>query len=290
VPGPTPPRLPNCLQPGRSTASAIGHDVNEQYRHGCWVIGRGPADGPCQAEGVRDHSPLAHPDIPRCQEVEADGRVHVGTPRSHHPYGVPTWHITARPHVTERVGPLLGGEPGQPSDAGVVELATEVTDLAISVPGPDAVRLQWRAGSSLGFCEAAGGSGRWVCPSSLQGRRQAARLGKGCEPHAQVLFRLTHAPQLGLFVFTSGNWSFAEDLIAAASVLCDGDGMAQPSSASNGSPADSPPANRSSSASQHLLSASRRINLLRGILGLFTLLSGKDDPHALVKRNLAPSR
>jgi hypothetical protein len=40
-----------------------------------------------------------------------------------------------------------------------------------------------------------------------------------------VLFRLTHAPQLGLFVFTSGNWLFAEDLLAAASVLCDRDGM-----------------------------------------------------------------
>jgi hypothetical protein len=32
-------------------------------------------------------------------------------------------------------------------------------------------------------------------------------------------FRLSGAPLLGLFGFTSGNWSFAEDIIAAGSLL-----------------------------------------------------------------------
>ena len=178
MPGPTPPRLPNRLQSSRSTASAIGHDVNEQYRHGCWVIGQRPADGPWQAEGVIDQGPLSLPAIPRCQEVEeADGRVHIGTPPRLHPYGLPTWRISARLHVTERVVPLFGGELGQPSDAGIVELTTKVTNLAISVPGPDAARLQWRAGSSVGFWGGAGDSARCPCSSSF--RIGGGRLGSG---------------------------------------------------------------------------------------------------------------
>jgi hypothetical protein len=32
-------------------------------------------------------------------------------------------------------------------------------------------------------------------------------------------FRLSGAPLLGLFSFTSGNWSFAEDMVTAGSLL-----------------------------------------------------------------------
>jgi hypothetical protein len=38
-------------------------------------------------------------------------------------------------------------------------------------------------------------------------------------PNIEMRFRLSHDPALGLFTFTSGNWSFAEEAIKAKAAL-----------------------------------------------------------------------
>jgi hypothetical protein len=169
--------------------------------------------------GARDRSQLALESAPvpkEFQELTADFHCE---PLRGRGTGSPTWYVTARRHVAEPIATLLGGHICQPSNTELVEFATEVTKLAISVSGPEAVQVRWHLGNSPGYCDAGDEPRVCLCPSSLSGRRRAARLGRGCEPHAQVRFRLSGAPLLGLCSFASGNWSFVEDLIAAASLL-----------------------------------------------------------------------
>jgi hypothetical protein len=54
---------------------------------------------------------------------------------------------------------------------------------------------------------------------NLIDRKAAVRRGRGCVPNIEMYFRLSHDPALGLFTFTSGNWSFAEQAIKAKAAL-----------------------------------------------------------------------
>jgi hypothetical protein len=77
-----------------------------------------------------------------CHEIEeAGGHFHCDALRSHGSCTQPTWHVTTQPHIAERVAALLGGQL-KDVDGGFVEVATEITELAISLPGPEAIRLR----------------------------------------------------------------------------------------------------------------------------------------------------
>jgi hypothetical protein len=152
---------------------------------------------------------------PKCRVV---GCLSYGTPVNRR-YTPPTWHVTAPLGIAERVAVLLEGQLNHPGTIGMVEVTTQVTELAIYLSGSEAVQLRWRRGSSRDFCGAGEGVGICPCPSTVMARRRAARLGNGCEPHVQVWFRLVSAPLLGHFSFVSGSWSFAEEVLAAASML-----------------------------------------------------------------------
>jgi hypothetical protein len=47
---------------------------------------------------------------------------------------------------------------------------------------------------------------------SLSERKAAAQNGTGCSPEIIVRFRLEDDPDLGVFKFISGSWSFARDI------------------------------------------------------------------------------
>ncbi|MFJ4791183.1 hypothetical protein [Streptomyces sp. NPDC088794] len=55
------------------------------------------------------------------------------------------------------------------------------------------------------------------CPGSLADRRAAARSGSGPKPDVKLCFRLTEAPEIGMFLFTSSSWPFFESVRRAVS-------------------------------------------------------------------------
>lgn len=56
-------------------------------------------------------------------------------------------------------------------------------------------------------------------PAHPQGRWQAAKAGRGCEPLAHVAFRLGADPALGRFLFSSATWTFAEHAMTVKALL-----------------------------------------------------------------------
>jgi hypothetical protein len=54
-----------------------------------------------------------------------------------------------------------------------------------------------------------------------------AKLGRGCEPLAELWFRLTSLPQVGTFRFTCEDWSFIE-LVAMTQAALHGRKPAEP--------------------------------------------------------------
>lgn len=171
----------------------------------------------------RPTSPVpAWPSVPKSSAIRPNCRVtgclSYSTPVNRR-YTPPTWRVTAPLDIAERVAVVLEGQVNHPGTIGMVEVTTQVTELAIYLSGSEAVQLRWRRGSSQAFCGVGDGVDACLCPFTVMARRRAARLGNGCEPHVQVWFRLVSAPMLGHFSFMSGNWSFAEEVLAAASKL-----------------------------------------------------------------------
>ena len=243
----------------------------------------------------RPTSPLpAWPSVSKPSAIRPDCRVagclSYGTPVNRR-YTPPTWHVTAPLGIAERVAVLLEGQLSHPGTIGMVEVTTQVTELAIYLSGSEAVQLRWRRGSSRDFCGDGDGVDSCICPFTVMARRRAARLGNGCEPHVQVWLRLVIAPTLGHFVFMSGNWSFAEEVLAAASMLSGRHGLIRASLSLN--------------RVGGTLSTGQAVAFSRPVLtipnggspsgdggvfrGLLTCLSSQEDPHSLLERNPAPS-
>jgi hypothetical protein len=105
------------------------------------------------------------------------------------------------------------------ADELLAEVLTPASTVGILLSGPAALYVRWqRAGRP---CDGATqGDGRpCSCPGDLAQRRAAAKQGCGCQPEAELRFRLTSLPQLGTFRFTCDDWSFVELVAITQAVL-----------------------------------------------------------------------
>lgn len=149
------------------------------------------------------------------------GRFHYGAVQDGRLQVLATWRVTSdHGDLIERVAELLGGMPQSEGEHWVI---TETSSVNIVLSGPVALRALWFH-DQAGTCDgnrrvSAMGAVPCTCPAELSERKDAARKGHGCAPQIQLLFQLQRDPSLGIFVFRSGNWPFAEDAALIRSTL-----------------------------------------------------------------------
>jgi hypothetical protein len=135
-----------------------------------------------------------------------------------------TWLVTMRDAcATGRVFALLGGAPPSGHDGQMPCVITDATEVDVLLNGPKALDVGWHRQHGHvcdGIIQQHHRDSRpCACPPTLTSRRTATRAGVGCRPRAQVCFRLLQDPALGTFTFSTGNWTFAEQVSNALDVL-----------------------------------------------------------------------
>lgn len=144
------------------------------------------------------------------------------------PVALTEWRVTTGdPEVAEKVASLLDGDEPQEWDAtgeDFLEVFTKATSVDVLLENEKAVRtamvlrnregkiVRSGDGEVIRYPEDQAGQPDPQAGQTLAERKQAARDGFGATPEIDVYFRLADDPDLGLFKFHSGSWSFASDL------------------------------------------------------------------------------
>jgi hypothetical protein len=166
------------------------------------------------------------PGVPH-EDNEVVGRFQFGLLCNDRPHVLATWRVTSSDSaVIDRVAELLGGSIDDTINATSEPARSSPTPPTVDVflSGPTALQVRWQRDALGNWCdgvkqqsERAGQSCR--CRPSVPERKASAQQGRGCAPLVQVVFRLCQDPTLGMFTFTSGNWSFAKDTLQAVAML-----------------------------------------------------------------------
>jgi hypothetical protein len=144
------------------------------------------------------------------------------------PRTLDAWRVTTTSvDIADRVAQLLGGRAQRDPTAGLAEVLTAAATVGILLFGPAALYVQWQhAGQPCDGATQSDGH-PCACHGDLAQRRAAARQGWGCQPQAELRFRLSRLPQLGTFRFTCEDWSFVE-LVAMTQAMLHGRKSAVP--------------------------------------------------------------
>ncbi|MFD8595401.1 hypothetical protein ACFV1L_10405 [Kitasatospora sp. NPDC059646] len=150
-----------------------------------------------------------------------------GTGRSARPESLSEWRVTTGdPAVASRVAELLGGtaEEWDTESEDSLEILTDAASVEIVIDGANAVQSDMRlygavGGEPIHHCDGVEylsppeeKGNPCGCPELLADRKALAKTGRGPKPDIRVLFKLTDAPDLGLFRFRSGAWDLAKVL------------------------------------------------------------------------------
>ncbi len=156
-------------------------------------------------------------DTPSFGADDIVGRVRAGQQIQGRPVALSEWRFTSGdPAVASAVAELFGGEVAKwetQSDE-ALEVLTTTSVLPVELTGLTSEFVLWgRSNKPIRTCN---GSVQGddlkttcVCPTDLKGHKEAAKLGTACQPSVRALFRLTAAPDLGLFRFNSASWQLA---------------------------------------------------------------------------------
>ncbi|MGW5116487.1 recombination directionality factor [Streptomyces noursei] len=153
------------------------------------------------------------------------GRFYTGRLAEGRPQALNTWRFTTDDaEVAARVAALLGGQP-QPNEGGGAlahEVLTNRERVRVLMDGPDAVAAHMILWGSKGIIHECDGleflspeekKGQPCgCPPRLEGRKMAARDGRGPTPSINLTFRIAAEPALGDFRFMTGSWQLAAQL------------------------------------------------------------------------------
>lgn len=182
--------------------------------------------------GEGEEAPRRH----RSFSDDVVGRLRSGYQVNGRPAALEAWRVTTGdPEVTKRVADLYGGEPQEWDATGEdnIEVFTEATSLNVIIDGPDALRqrlILWgRNGKPIYTSDGLTKDDGTPDPDAgltLAERKEKARDGIGPVPAIEVYCRLADDPDLGVFKFSSGSWSFASDLdyFGIEDELADADG------------------------------------------------------------------
>lgn len=155
-------------------------------------------------------------DTPTFGADDIVGRVRAGQQIQGRPVALSEWRFTSGdPAVASAVAELFGGEVAKwetQSDE-ALEVLTTTSVLPVELTGLTSEFVLWGRSRPIRTCN---GSVQGddlkttcVCPTDLKEHKEAAKLGTACQPSVRALFRLTAAPDLGLFRFNSASWQLA---------------------------------------------------------------------------------
>ena len=146
------------------------------------------------------------------------GRVRAGQQIQGRPVALSEWRFTSGdPAVASSVAELFGGSPEKwetQSDE-ALEVLTTTAVLPVELTSLTSEFVMWTNKSNRpvracnGIVQTDELKSTCVCPSDLREHKDAAKVGTACQPSVRAVFRLTAAPDLGLFRFNSASWQLA---------------------------------------------------------------------------------
>lgn len=170
-------------------------------------------------------------DRPKPRSKFADdvvGRFRSGHQLSGRPVALTDWRITTGdPEVADATHDLLGGDKPQEWDArgeDNIEVFTASNLVDIIIEGPSALRqrmvlwgrngklIQSGDGETIDYPDDRKGEPDPDAALTFAERKKKGQDGIGPVPQIEVYFRLADNPDLGIFKFQTGSWSFAQDL------------------------------------------------------------------------------
>lgn len=155
------------------------------------------------------------------------GRFRSGYVSNDRPVAVTEWRATTGdPEVAAKLAELLDGEAPQNWDAhgeDNIEVFGKEKSVEVILEGPRALRqamalygrkgvIYISDGETITYPDERKGEADPQAGEDFATRKAKAREGTGAEPKIEVYFRLADEPDLGIFKFQSGSWSFVSDL------------------------------------------------------------------------------
>lgn len=155
------------------------------------------------------------------------GRFRSGYVANDRPVALTEWRVTTGdPEVAGKVADLLGADGHQNWDAhgeDNIEVFGKEQTIEIILEGTKALRqamvlygrkgiIYVSDGETISYPDERKGEADPQAGQDLATRKAKAKEGTGAEPRIEVYFRLASDPDLGIFKFQSGSWSFASDL------------------------------------------------------------------------------
>lgn len=182
---------------------------------------------------IFDVDPSAAPRKPLGDVV---GRFRSGHQVNNRPMALEAWRVTTGdPEVATALTDLFkvkdSAQPWETQGEDSLELFTDLASVNIIVEGANAVRtgmVLWGRNALIRSCDGVTQKDGTpcACPQRVMDRKEAAKLGTGCEPSIVIFFRLADAPDLGKFKFVTGSWSMAGEIGQAEDALAKLDGPA----------------------------------------------------------------
>ncbi|MGC5319331.1 hypothetical protein ACPXB5_11395 [Micromonospora arida] len=167
---------------------------------------------------------------PRQFSSDVVGRFRSGYQVNKRPMSLPEWRVTSGdPDVMTAVIDLMGSKNNDPAQewetAGEdnLEVFTETPRVRIVIASAKSLRQEMILRGMKGIIRRCDGveqkdergnpAGKGCeCPQSFAERKAASKDGSGCDPEVVLFFKLYDNPDLGVFKFRTGSWSFVRDL------------------------------------------------------------------------------
>ena len=156
-------------------------------------------------------------DTPKFGADDIVGRVRAGQQIQGRPIALSEWRFTSGdPAVASAVAEMFGGSPEkwETSSDEALEVLTTTAVLPVELTSLSSEFVLWgRSNRPIRACNGIVQTDELkstcVCPSDLREHKDAAKVGTACQPSVRAVFRLTAAPDLGLFRFNSAAWQLA---------------------------------------------------------------------------------
>lgn len=155
------------------------------------------------------------------------GRFRSGYVENNRPNALTTWRVTTGdPAVADKVSDMLGGDAPQNWDAhgeDNIEVFGKEKSVEIILEGSKALRqamvlysrkgiVYVSDGETITYPDDRKGEADPQAGEDLPTRKAKAKEGTGSEPKIEVYFRLAADPDMGIFKFQTGSWSFVSDI------------------------------------------------------------------------------
>lgn len=155
------------------------------------------------------------------------GRFRSGYVENKRPVALSQWRVTTGdPAVADKVADLLGGDEPQNWDSSGednLEVFGKEKSVEIILDGTKALRqamvlygrkgiIYVSDGETITYPDERKGETDPQAGEDLPTRKAKAKEGTGSEPRIELYFRLASDPDMGIFKFQTGSWSFVSDL------------------------------------------------------------------------------